>query len=84
MPITPQSIIPRRQAPEIATGPVTAVGVGAVSVRVRPDLTVTVSTTQTLAVGQIVSVALPGGNLASAQIIGTAAGSAARVEQVVV
>lgn len=34
MPITPSSILPRRQVPEIATGPVVAVGVGSVSVRV--------------------------------------------------
>ena len=84
MPITPSSIIPRRQVPEIATGPVVAVGVGSVSVRVRPDLTVLVSTQTPYAVGQMVSVAIPAGNLSSAQIIGGAAGSAPRIRQVVV
>lgn len=84
MPITPSSILPRRQVPEIATGPVVAVGVGSVSVRVRPDLTVLVSTQLPFAVGQMVSVAIPGGNLSSAQIIGGASGSAPRIRQVVV
>ena len=84
MPITPSSIIPRRQVPEIATGPVVAVGVGSVSVRVRPDLTVLVSTSTPYAVGQMVSVAIPSGNLSAAQIIGGASGSAPRIRQVVV
>lgn len=84
MPITPSSILPRRQVPEIATGPVVAVGVGSVSVRVRPGLDVLVSTQTPYAVGQMVSVAIPGGNLSAAQIIGGAAGSAPRIRQVVV
>lgn len=84
MPITPSSILPRRQVPEIATGPVVAVGVGSVSVRVRPDLTVLVSTQTPYAVGQMFSVEIPGGNLSAAQIIGAAAGSAPRIRQVVV
>jgi len=84
MPITPSDILPRRQVPEIATGPVVAVGVGSVSVRIRPDLTVLVSTSTPYAVGQMVSVAIPGGNLSSAQIIGGAAGSAPRVRYVAV
>ena len=74
MPITPQSIIPSRQIPEVATGPVVAVGVGSVYVRIRPDLTVLVTTSTPFAVGQMVSVVIPGGNLSSAQIIGGAAG----------
>lgn len=84
MSINPSDILPRRQISEIATGPVVAVGVGSVSVRVRPDLTVLVSTSQTYAVGQMVSVVMPGGNLSAAQIIGGAAGSAPRIRQVVV
>ena len=84
MPITPSDILPRRPIPEIATGPVVAVGVGSVSVRIRPDLTVLVSTQTPYAVGQMVSVAIPGGNLSSAQIIGGAAGSAPRVRYVAV
>lgn len=84
MPITPSSILPRRPAPEIATGPVVAFVVGSVSVRVRPDLTVLISTQTNYAVGQMVSVAIPGGNLSAAQIIGGASGSAPRVRQVVV
>lgn len=84
MPITPSDILPRRQVPEIATGPVVAVGVGSVSVRIRPDLTVLVSTSTPYAVGAMVSVAIPGGNLSSAQIIGGAAGSAPRVRYVAV
>ena len=84
MPITPQSLLPRRQVPEIATGPVVEVGVGSISVRIRPDLTVLVSTSQPFAVGQMVSVAIPGGNLSAAQIIGGAAGSAPRVRHVAV
>lgn len=84
MPITPSDILPRRSVPEVATGPVVAVGVGSVSVRVRPGLTVLVSTTVPYAVGQMVSVAIPGGNLSAAQIIGGAAGSAPRIRQVVV
>lgn len=84
MPLTPSDILPLRQTPEIATGPVAAVGIGSVSVRVRPDLTVLVSTSTPYAVGQMVSVAIPGGNLSAAQIIGGAAGSAPRIRQVVV
>ena len=84
MPISPSEIIPRRAVPEIATGPVVAVGVGAVSVRVRPDLVVLVSTSTPYAVGQMVSVAIPGGNLSAAQIIGGASGSAPRIRQVAV
>jgi len=37
MPITPSSILPRRAVPEIATGPVVAVGVGSVLVRVQKE-----------------------------------------------
>jgi hypothetical protein len=84
MPITPSSILPRRTVPEVATGPVVAVGVGSVSVRIRPDLTVLVSTSTPYAVGQMVSVAIPGGNLSSAQIIGGASGSAPRIRYVAV
>lgn len=84
MSITPQSLLPRRQAPEVATGPVVAVGVGSVSVQIRPGLTVLASTDAPYAVGQMVSVMIPGGNLSSAQIIGGAAGSAPRIRQVVV
>lgn len=84
MPITPSSILPKRQVPEVATGPVVAVGVGSVSVRIRPGLTVLVSTSNHYAVGQMVSVAIPGGNLSSAQIIGGAAGSAPRVRYLAV
>jgi hypothetical protein len=84
MPITPSDILPRRQVPEIATGPVVAVGFGSVSVRIRPDLTVVVSTLAPYTVGQMVSVAIPAGNLSSTQIIGGAAGSAPRVRYVAV
>lgn len=84
MPITPSDILPRRQVPEIATGAVIAVSVGSVSVRIRPDLTVLVSTSTPYAVGRMLSVAIPEGNLSSAQIIGGAAGSAPRIRQVVV
>jgi hypothetical protein len=84
MPITPSDILPRRPVPQIATGPVVKVGVGSVSVRIRPDLTVLVSTSTPYAVGQMVSVAIPGGNLSSAQIIGGAAGSAPRIRYVAV
>lgn len=84
MPITPASILPRRSVPEIATGPVVSVGVGSVSVQIRPDLTVLVSTPDKYAKGQMVSVAIPGGNLSSAQILGGAQGSAPRIRQVVV
>ena len=84
MPITPSDILPRHQVPEVATGPVVAVGVGSVSVQIRPDLTVLVTTQNKYAVGQMVSVAIPGGNLSAAQIIGGAAGSAPRIRQVVV
>ena len=82
MPITPSDILPRRTVPEIATGPVVAVGVGSVSVRIRPDLPVLVSTSTPYAAGQMVSVAIPGGNLSSAQIIGGASGSAPRIRYV--
>ena len=84
MPLTPSDILPRRPVPEIATGPVVTVAVGSVSVRIRPDLTVLVSTSTPYAVGQMVSVAIPGGNLSSAQIIGGASGSAPRVRYVAV
>lgn len=84
MPLTPSDILPARQLPTVSTGPITSVGVGSVSVRIRPDLTVTVATTGAYAVGQMVTVAFPSGNLSAAQIIGGAAGSAAVVRQVVV
>lgn len=84
MPITPQSLLPRRQIPEVATGPVAAVGVGSVLVRIRPDLTVLVSTSTPYAVGQMVSVLLPGGNVSAPQIVGHAAGSAPRIRHVLV
>ena len=84
MPITPQSILPSRQLQSVATGPVVSTGVGSVSVRIRPDLTVAVATVGTYAVGQMVTVAFPGGNLSAAQIIGGAAGSTPVVRQVVV
>ena len=84
MPITAQSILPSRQLPTVATGSVISTGVGSVSVRIRPDLTVAVATSGAYAVGQMVTVAFPGGNLSAAQIIGGAAGSAPVVRQVVV
>jgi hypothetical protein len=84
MPINPSDIIPRRQIPEVATGPVSAVGVGSVTVKIRPDLPVTVATSNTYAVGQMVSVAIPSGNLSAAQIIGGASGSAPRIRQIIV
>lgn len=72
MPITPSDILHRRPVPEIATGPVVAVGVGSVSVRIRPDLTVTVATSGAYAAGQMVTAAFPGGNLSAAQVLGGA------------
>lgn len=84
MPITPSDILPRRPVPEIATGPVVDIGIGSVSVQIRPDLTVLVTTQNKYAKGQMVSVAIPGGNLSSAQIIGGAAGRVPRIRQVVV
>ena len=84
MPITPQSILPSRQLPTVATGSVISTGVGSVSVRIRPDLTVAVATSGAYAVGQMVTVAFPGGTMSAAQIIGGAAGSAPRIRQVVV
>ena len=74
MSVTPQSILPTRQLPTVATGPIVSTGVGSVSVRIRPDLTVSVATSGTYAVGQMVTVAFPGGNLSAAQVIGGAAG----------
>ena len=84
MPITPSSILPLRQLPAVATGPVISVGIGSVSVRIRPDLTVAVATVGAYAVGQMVTIAFPGGNLSAAQIIGGASGRAPVVRQVVV
>ncbi len=84
MPINPSDILPRRPVPEIATGPVEAVGVGSVSVRIKPDLGVAVATDRALAIGQMVTVAAPGGQWSSAQILGGAQGSAPRIRQVVV
>lgn len=84
MAITPSSILPRRPITEIATGPVVAVGVGSVSVRIKPDLSVAVAADRTLAVGQMVTVAAPGGQWSSAQIIGGAQGSAPMIRHVVV
>jgi len=84
MPINPSDILPRRPVSEIATGPVVAVGVGSVSVQIRPDVAVLVTTPVKYARGQMVSVAIPGGNLSAAQIIGGASGSAPRIRQVVV
>ena len=66
MPITPKSILPRDASTQIATGTVISTGVGSVSVRIRPDLTVAVATSGTYAVGQMVTVAFPGGNLSAA------------------
>ena len=84
MPITPQSILPSRQLPTVATGPVVAVGIGVVSVRIRPDLTVSVAASGAYTAGQMVTVAFPGGNLSAVQVIGGATGSASAPRQVVV
>lgn len=84
MPVTPSSILPRRPIPEIATGPITAVGVGTVTVQIRPGLSVVIATSQIYAVGQMVSVAIPGGVLSSAQILSGASGTAPRIRQVLV
>ena len=84
MPLNPSDILPRRAVPEIATGPVVSVGVGSVSVQIRPDVAVLVTTPVKYARSQMVSVAIPSGNLSAAQIIGGASGSAQRIRQVVV
>lgn len=86
MPLTPSDILPSRSVPEVATGPVISTGTNTATVRVRPGLHVTVPTIegQAPSVGQMVSVAMPGGQLSAAQIIGPAAGSVAAVRQVVV
>jgi hypothetical protein len=84
MPLPPSDLVPKRPDPEIATGPVVAVGVGSVSVRIKPDLAVLVSTQTPYATGQMVSVDIPGGNLSAAQIISGAARSAPPVRYVAV
>jgi len=84
MPITPPSLLPRRQTPEVAIGTVLSVGTGSVKVRLRPDLTVSLPAQGTYAAGQMVSVAMPSGSIASAQILGRVAGNGERVRQVVV
>lgn len=84
MPLTPSSLIPQRQATEIASGPVIAVGIGMVSVRIRPDLTVAVATQGVHYVGQMVTVAAAGGNWSAAQLLGSATGSTPRIRQVLV
>lgn len=85
MPITPQSLISPRKIPEVATGPIVSVGNGFVTVRIRQDLTVTALVgIGSYVEGQVVSVAIPGGNLSAAQVIGPAGGATARVRQICV
>ncbi len=85
MPINPSDIIPKRIAPEIATGPVVALGQGSATIQIRPGLDVVVSTSgRSLVVRQMVSVAIPKGNLSGAQILGGAAGSPPRVRYLAV
>ena len=83
--ITPQSLISPRKIPEVATGPVSVVGNGFVTVRIRQDLTVTALVgAGSYVPGQVVSVAIPGGNLSAAQVLGSAGGATARVRQICV
>ena len=85
--ITPQSLISPRKDPEVATGPVSVVGNGFVTVKIRQDLTVTAlvgSGSTSYVPGQVVSVAIPGGNLSAAQVIGSAGGTTAKVRQICV
>lgn len=83
--ITPQSLISQRKAPEVATGPVSVVGNGFVTVRIRQDLAVTALVgSGNYVPGQVVSVAIPGGNLSAAQVLGSAGGATARVRQICV
>lgn len=85
MPITPQSILPARKPPEVATGPIVGIGTGFVRVRVRQDMTVTALVgAGNYVVGQVVSVAIPGGNLSAAQVIGSAGGTTSTVRQICV
>lgn len=85
MTITPQDIISQRQHTEIATGPVAAIGNGFAAVKIRQDLTVTALVgIGSYVEGQVVSVAIPAGNLSAAQVIGPAGGATARVRQICV
>lgn len=79
--VTPSSLLPRRRQPEVAVGTVVSVGAGAVSVRLRQDLTITLPAQGAYAVGQMVSVAMPGGSIASAQVLGGVAGNGERARQ---
>lgn len=81
--IPPQILIPRREPSELAVGTVRSVGIGVVSVEIRPGLTVVVQGTGFVA-GQRVTVALPGGQVAGAQLVSVAAGTAPKIRQVVV
>lgn len=84
MPITPQSILPKPVASQIATGTVVAMGPTAASVHLDGGALVMASVpgSMSYAAGQRVMVSIPGGQLASAVVTGLATGSASAPRQV--
>ena len=83
MPITPRSLLPVSQPSELAVGTIISSSPTTVSVELRPGVTVRLPGTG-YAAGQRVVLAMPGGRVSGAQIVGPAAGSAQSVRQVVV
>ena len=86
MPITPQSILPSRAAAQVSTATVISMGQQSAAVAMPDGLAIVASVSggTTYAAGQQVMVSIPGGNLASAQLTGLAAGSAGAARQVCV
>lgn len=83
MPITAHNLIPSSPRTELAVGTVIAVGRDTLTVELRPGLPVLLPGTGYSA-GELVVVALPGGQVSGAQVVSRAAGKRARVRQVVV
>ena len=83
MALTPHNLIPTSPRTELAVGIVIAIGRDTVTVELRPGMPVRLDGSG-YSPGELVVVALPGGQIAGAQIVSRASGRRARVRQVLV
>lgn len=83
MPLTPTPLLPRPASSELAVGTVQAANEETITVQIRPGLVVTLPG-QGYMPGTRVVLALPGGKLPGAQVIGPAMGHVSTVVQVLV
>lgn len=83
MALTPHNLIPTAPRTELAVGTVIATGRDTLTVELRPGMPVRLDGAG-YSPGELVVVALPGGQVSGAQIVSRASGKRARVRQVVV